>query len=81
VGNTPSLMSRQRDEQEKDTLAKVRSKWCLLGTFTVQLMGRLGHIPASQEVVHAHCKEVLPDTMLMSLLGMSLSSSPLECKM
>ena len=45
-------MFRCREGQEKDMLDKVRSIWCLLGTFTVQLMGSVLHIPASKDVVH-----------------------------
>ena len=81
VGSTPSLMLKCRDGQEKDTLVRVRIIWWLLGTFTVQLMGRPGQIPGRRDVVYEHVEVGLPDTMLMYLLGMFLSSSPLKWRM
>ena len=51
VGSTPSLTFRCRDGQEKITLVRVRINWWLLGTFTVQLMGRPGQIPGRRNVV------------------------------
>ena len=81
VGSTPSLMLRCREGQEKEILVRVRIIWWLLGTFTVQLMGRPGQIPGRRDVVHEHGEVGLPDTMLMYLLEMFLSSSPLEWRM
>ena len=74
-------MFRCMEGQENDTLVRVRIIWWLLGTFTVQLMGRPGHIPGRRDVVHEHGEVGLPDTMLMYLLWMFLSSSPLEWRM
>ena len=44
-------MFRCREGQEKDTLVRVSIIWWLLGTFTVQLMGRPGQIPGRRDVV------------------------------
>ena len=68
VGSTPSLIFSWREGQERDTLDKERIIWNILGTFTVQLRGRVGHTP---------------DTMLISLLGggLLLSSSTPVCIM
>ena len=71
-------MFRCKEGQEKDTLVRVRIIWWLLGTITVQLIGRPGHIPGRRDVVNEHGELGLPDTMLMSLVGIFLSSSPLE---
>ena len=74
-------MFKCREGQEKDTLVRVRIIWWLLGTFTVQLMGRPGQIPGIRDVVYEDGEVGLPDTMLMYLLGMFLTSSPLEWRM
>ena len=75
-------MFKWREEQERETLDKVKIIWCVMGTFIVQLMGRPGHFPVNICVVDADNEEdVLPDTMLMSVLGKSSSWSSLECMM